>query len=72
MIPSLASRFQPFAEICSRFPKGDRAPELNFMQEKQLEDIYNEWRGKKYSIAGCDDCLEETLERLYEEYSKKL
>lgn len=64
------SRFAPFAEICGRFPKGERAPELTAADEKELEGIYNEWRGKVHKIAGCDDCLEECLERLYQEWQR--
>lgn len=64
---SLFARMEPFMEICNMFPKGDRAPELGHKQEKEIELIYNEWRGSRHVIAGCDDCIEEALERLFSE-----
>lgn len=57
----------PYIELCKKFPKGERAPELDWVGEKEIELIYNDWRGVKHAIAGCDSCIEEALERLYNE-----
>lgn len=61
---------EKYRPIYDGFKEGDRAGEFTLADERELERIYNEWRGTREVVAGCDDCVETIFARLMEEVDK--
>jgi len=70
LTPEHIEALETYRDIYDGFKEGDRAGEFTLADEKQLERIYNEWRGTNEKVASCDECIELAFSRLMEEVDK--
>lgn len=60
-----------YRHIYYTYGYGDRAPYFTGEDEKVIERIYNEWRNTNIKVSSCDDCIEESFNRLMEQVLKE-